>query len=363
MPESNQNTGDEKTESPTQFRREEFRRQGHVALSKEIQSVALLCAMGGSLYFIAGFLSQELSKVLEHSLIFGTITPMGKGELVALTQFLGKSFAWMMAPVALVSIGVGMFVAICQVGFHVTFEPLAPNWGRLNPINGIQRLFSWHGTVEAVKAVIKLTVVLGVLWYFIKGQAPALGNFYGKDVTELTILTLTTVSRLFFVLLATLAVLAVADYAFQRFQLEKQMRMTRREAKEEFKLREGDPLIKSRIRSLQRRMASRRMMEQVPKADAIVTNPTHLAVALKYDAKLMAAPKVVAKGAGFIAEKIKEIARFHQIPIVENKPLARTLYKKIEINHFIPRELYKAVAEVLAYVYRLRGLTQAAGRS
>ena len=188
-----------------------------------------------------------------------------------------------------------------------------------------------------------------------------MGELFHKDLGQQSVWTMKECLIVFFSVVGSLSIIGILDVVYQRFQLERSMRMTRREAKDEFKLREGDPLIKSRIRALQRRIASRRMMEAVPKADVVVTNPTHLAVALQYVASEMPAPKVVAKGAGVVAEKIREVARTHDVPIVENKPLARTLFRELDINDFIPRELYKAVAEVLAYVYRLRGMQMGAG--
>lgn len=342
------------TESASQFRREEFRKQGTVALSRELLSVAILISVGLSLYFACNAVFTQFSSLSDGFFRFSKVTTFGKMEILDLRFFLLRSWSSMVLPVFVIAVAAGLVACAAQVGFYITWEPLTPNLDRINPLNGIQRLFSLKGAIEALKALLKIGIAGIVLYYFIKNHAQQSAVFYHKNVPEITKLLLSGVSKIFFTMILALSVLAVLDYAYQRWELEKQMKMTRREAKEEFKLREGDPLIKTRIRSAQRRIASRRMMEAVPKADVVVTNPTHLAVALKYDAGSMHAPKVVAKGAGVIAEKIKEIARFHRIPIVENKPLARAIFKEIEINHFIPRELYKAVAEVLAYVYRLK---------
>ncbi len=214
--------------------------------------------------------------------------------------------------------------------------------------------------MEAFKALIKVSLIGFIAYKFLSNHLVDSGNFFQLGVGEGIASTLSQLSTLFFTIVASLGILAGLDYFYQRYQLEKQMKMTRREAKEEFKLREGDPLIKSRIKSIQRKLASRRMMDAVPKADVVVTNPTHFAVALKYDATLMPAPKVIAKGAGLVALKIKELAKFHQVPVVENKPLARTLFKQMEVGEYIPKELYKAVAQVLSYVYRLKGITKVA---
>jgi len=265
-----------------------------------------------------------------------------------------KALLGMTVPVFATAVVAGIVAGISQVGFYITFEPLTPKWERIDPVQGMKRLLSPQGLIEAVKAVIKLTLVGFVAWTFLKGQMPELGAYFGRTVAETSVLMLASLLKLFFLILLAVSVLAGMDYMFQRWQTEKKMKMTRREAKDEFKLREGDPLIKSRIRSIQRKLANGRMMDDVPKADVVVTNPTHFAVALQYDSETMAAPKVVAKGAGVIALKIRELAKLHRVPIVENKPLARTMFKELQVGGSVPKELYKAVAEVLAYVYRLK---------
>jgi flagellar biosynthetic protein FlhB len=351
----NENTGEERNESATPFRREEFRKQGTVAVSKELLSVVVLCAVGISLYFGVSIIYQQFSMLSTRFFTFQK-TEFGKPEILDLRFEILKSWSWMVLPILAVAVVSGMVACAAQVGLYVTWEPITPDWDRLNPLNGFKRLFSSKATIEALKALLKCGLAIWILWVFLKGQVGNAALFYHKTIPETTTLILQSLSSLFFRLLFAIGVLAIADYAFQRWQMEKQMKMSRREIKEEHKMREGDPMVKSRIRSIQRRIASRRMMDAVPKADVIVTNPTHLAVALKYTPGEMHAPKVVAKGAGIIAAKIREVARSHRIPIVENKPLARTLFKEIEINHYVPKELYKAVAEVLAYVYRLKNV-------
>ena len=347
-------SNDERTETATAYRREEFRRQGTVAMSRELLSIALFVGVGLTLYFAVNTIFAEFGHLSDSYFRFSRVTEFGKPQMIELKAQMFKSWGWMVLPVFLSAIVMGILACAAQVGFYVTWEPLSPKWERLNPVNGFQRLFSAQASVEAIKAVLKMSIAGFIVWNYLKARALEVGNLFQKTVFEITVLLLSSIGKLFTHLILFLGIVAILDYFFQRFQLEKQMKMTRREAKEEFKLREGDPLIKSRIRSIQRRIASRRMMESVPKATVIVTNPTHLAIALQYDAGEMIAPKVTAKGAGHIAEKIKEIARFHHIPIVENKPLARTMFKTLNIGQNIPRELYKAVAEVLSYVYRLK---------
>lgn len=347
---------EERTENATAYRREEFRKQGTVAFSREILTIILLFAVGTALYFSVNGMRKEFELLAGSFFKFQTAMDFGKVDFTDAVITVMKSMGMMLAPVMIVAVIAGLVGSIAQVGFYVTWDPLQPKWDRINPISGFQRILSAQGAIEAFKALIKIGIGGWITWIFFKKESSGIGTILKRNVPEISVLTMTTMGRLGMSLLLALSVIAVLDYFWQRFRLEQSMRMTRREAKEEMKLRDGDPLTKSRIRGIQRKIAGRRMMENVPKADVIVTNPTHLAVALQYDQDAMRAPKVTAKGAGVVAEKIKELAKFHRIPIVENKPLARTIYKEIEVGGYIPRELYKAVAEVLAYVYKLRGL-------
>ena len=350
-------SNDERTETATPYRREEFRKQGTVAMSREVLSVLMMGAVAFSIYGSSHSLLQQFGQLASQYFGFFVRGEFEKTHLLEMRWGIFKSLLIMVFPIVATAMVAGVISSVAQVGFYITTEPLMPKWDRLNPINGFQRMFSSQGLIEVVKALIKIAIASWVVWKFIKAEAPQVGALYQKNTLEIVTLTMTSCGKLMVSLLLFLAVIAGLDYAFQRSQLEKKMKMTRREAKEEFKLREGDPLIKSRIKSIQRKIASRRMMESVPKSTVIVTNPTHLAVALQYESG-MQAPKVVAKGAGFVADKIKEIARANRIPIVENKPLARNMFKNIPIGQFIPRELYKAVAEVLSYVYKLRGMVR-----
>ncbi len=351
-------SNDERTETATPYRREEFRKQGTVAVSREVLSVLMMGAVAFAIYGSSQSLLKQFSSLAGQYFGFFMRGEFEKTQLLEMRWGVFKSLTWMVFPILFTAMVAGIVSSVAQVGFYFTTEPLAPKWDRINPINGFGRMFSSQGLVEVFKALIKIAIASWVVWKFLKAQTPGVSVLYQKNTLEITTFILGSIGKLLVSLLLFLAVVAGLDYFFQKFQLEKKMKMTRREAKEEFKLREGDPLIKSRIKSIQRKIASRRMMESVPKSTVIVTNPTHLAVALQYESG-MQAPKVVAKGAGFVAEKIKEIARANRIPIVENKPLARNMFKNIAIGQFIPRDLYKAVAEVLSYVYKLRGLTRA----
>jgi flagellar biosynthetic protein FlhB len=243
---------------------------------------------------------------------------------------------------------------LTQVGFLITPKPLMPKLSRLSPLKGMQRFFSARSLVELAKSILKLVVVGLVVYLAIRAEF--------NRILELSALKpsllLVEIGRLagLVLLKAAIVILLIAmfDYAYTRYEYEKSLKMSKHEVKEEFRQTEGDPQVKSKIRGLQLRAALRRMMKKIPQADVVITNPIHIAVALKYDSKRDRAPIVLAKGARRVAERIKEIAREHDIPIVENPPLAQMLYKLVDIGQEIPAELYRAVAEILAFVYRLK---------
>lgn len=347
---------EDRTEAATVFRREEFRRKGTVALSRELVGVILVCGVVLGLQMLTPLYLLRFEGLAQYFFKIPMVWDMDKAKALEMGGEALKGLAWMSAPLLTVAMVVGTIICVMQVGWFVTWEPISPNWERINPVTGFGRIFSSRGLVEGLKAIVKLVLGGLLLYWFMGKQAEKLALFYSKGIGESTVLTLRYLLSFILSSLGVFLIPSGLDYLYQRYQLEKQMRMTRREAKDELKLREGDPHMKARIRRVQRQIASRRMMENVTKADVVITNPTHLSVALQYDQKTMVAPKVVAKGAELIALRIREIARSHGIPIVENRSLARTLYKKIEINRSIPRELFKAVAEVLSYVYRLKGM-------
>jgi flagellar biosynthetic protein FlhB len=264
-------------------------------------------------------------------------------------------------PVVLGLMILGTLANAAQVGFHFYWEILTPKFHKFNPISGIQRLlFSKHSAVEVAKNVFKIAIIGMVAYIAVKAMIEdAVGLMDGDAATVVGFMTKSAASAATKMGLAFLVV-AGLDYAFQRYEHEETLKMTKPEVKEEGKMAEGDPLIKGRIRSIQRQIAYKRMMTEVPKADVVVTNPTHVAVALKYDAAKMNAPKVIAKGAELIAKRIKDIALQHNIPIVEDRMLARTLYRTVDAGHEVPEKLFQAVAQVLAYIYRMKNAAKAA---
>ncbi len=343
----------ERTEEATPQRREEFRKRGQVAQTKELSSVFMLFTSLISIWLLGRFFLMQLFEVFNRSYTeFFLLTARG-GDWIPAARFALEKIALMVLPLSALLWVVTFAATVVQVGFLYNEEAFSFDLERLNPLEGFKKIASLRSFVEGFKALLKLITIGVIAAVLIRSEVMKVPHLMNYTVEELFTYLSSLLLRLLAGVGGFMAVLAGADYLFQRWDLEKKMRMTKQEVKEELKSREGDPLIKSRIRRIQREMANKRMMTDVPKADVIVTNPTHIAVALKYD-ETMVAPKVLAKGADAIAEKIRAIAREHGIPIVENKPLARTMFKTIKIGQAIPRELYTAVAEVLSYVYRLK---------
>jgi len=343
----------EKTEEPTPRRREEARKRGQVAKSREVAAVAVLSGGLLSFFLAGGFIYTQLARAFTYFLALphrSIDLPEAREALLVGSKFVVLAVLPVVAAVAITSF-LSLFL---QVRGVVAWEALSPKPERINPVEGFKRLFSLPSLVELLKALFKLAIIGFVAYLVISRDETRVLLLIGEPVENIAREIFDLCRTLVAKTIIALVVLAVLDFLFQRWETERHLRMTREELKEELKQTEGDPWVKSRIRQIQRAMAQRRMMAEVPKADVVITNPQHLAVALKYELGQMPAPQVVAKGADLVAERIKEIAREHRVPIVENPPLARALYK-VEPGEFIPAELYQAVAEVLAYVYKLKG--------
>jgi flagellar biosynthesis protein FlhB len=341
----------ERTEEATSRRREEAREKGQVARSQELVSVGLLVACLIYFYFgTSGFLRDLMEMMSTGFRTAGKadLTPDSMSNFIIVNIYKGFTILF---PIMLTVVVSALLVNIMQVGFLFSSEAITPQVSKIDPIKGLKRLFSVRSIAELIKSIFKICIVGIVAYVVVKGEINNMLNLMDQNVWGMMIYF----GRICFkILLATtivLIVLAILDYIYQRWEYEKSLRMTKQEIKDEYKNTEGDPLIKARIRRIQREVAHKRMMAQVPKADVIITNPTHLAVAIKYDPENMMAPTVVAKGANIIAEKIKQIAEENDVLIVENKPLAQVLYKMVDIDNLIPEDLYRAVAEVLAFVY------------
>ncbi|SHM11080.1 flagellar biosynthetic protein FlhB [Caldanaerovirga acetigignens] len=346
----------EKTERATPRKRQKARERGQVFSSRELSS-ALGLLIGLVLIRICGsFLLENIASYLED--VIGQNFLKKDFSFDALYDVLYSSTVLLIKTILPIGMGMvltGIVTNLAQVGFVFSLEPLSPKIERINPVEGFKRIFSQKGLVEFAKSVIKLTLIIYLFFGAfneLKNTAPlildmSLGESIGYFLNLIFKAGLKTS--------AALLILSVFDYVYQWYEYEKSLMMSKEDIKEEFKEVEGNPQIKSRIRQAQRQILRRRMMLDVKKADVVITNPTHIAVALGYDATVNDAPVVLAKGAGLIAEKIKEVAEEEAIPIVENKPLAQTLYKSVEVGEAIPEELYNAVAEILAYVYSLKG--------
>ncbi len=347
-------TDAEKTEQATDQRREDFRKRGQVAQTRELATVmalftsALLFTMMGS-YFL-----EQMTSIFRMSFGPFLIDAARGGDYVPAMMFAFQKGTMIVAPLAGMLTLMGVASTVLQTGLLNNEEALEFKWEKINPLAGLKRIMSLQNLIEGLKSCLKVIAIAAVMLMIIKDQVIKVPTLLQLNVNQIFLFMGDLTIRLLGSVGVFMAVIAAADYFIQRWELEKQMRMTKQEIKEEHKSREGDPLIKARIRRVQREMANKRMMADVPKADVIITNPTHIAVAIQYDPMSMAAPKIVAKGAGIIAEKIKALAREHNIPVMENKPLARTIFKTIKIGHTIPRELFTAVAQVLSYVYKLK---------
>jgi flagellar biosynthetic protein FlhB len=342
----------EKTEQPTSRRLEEARQEGRFAVSKELSSFLMLLGALAVFYFLGLWMFSGMADIMKGSmsLFKGELSPKDFRDILTHASW---RFLLLISPALAIPV-IGALSYLMQNGFAFTGKPLEPDFSRINPISGVQRLFSLHSVVELFKAIVKIAVLGYVVYGAVKKEwmnMPFLADMdSASSIAYMARTSLMIMVRTSWVI----AVIAALDYMYQRWEFQRGLRMTREEIKEEMREMEGDPTVKARIKSIQREMARKRMMQEVPKADLVVTNPTHIAVALKYDRKEAPAPLVVAKGSGLIAEKIREIAKRHNVPVIENKPVARALYKLVEVGMQIPVDMYKAVAEMLAYVYRLR---------
>lgn len=349
--------GDEKTEKATPKKKQDARKKGQVLQSREITSAIILIFIFIGLRMFGGFIYSEIAAYAQKAL---TVYPLMKDfdtfpviagiftEMVIVTM---KT----MAPIFAIAIITGLLGGYAQVGFLFTTETLGVKFSRINPLSGFKRMFSAHAVVELVKSLAKISVIIYIAYSYLKSEANNVMGIMDMEVMSIATYIATVSINVALRICFALVVIGVLDYAYQWWEYEKNLKMSKQEVKEEYKQVEGNPEIKSKIKQKQRQISMRRMLQEVPKADVIITNPTHFAIAVKYDAEKSAAPLVLAKGQDFLALRIREIAKEHKVEIVENKPLARTLYETVEIGEAIPPELYQAVAEVLAFVYSLKG--------
>ena len=348
-------SGGEKTEDPTSRKLSKAREEGQVGKSVEIPSVFVLLAGATSLYASAFYIYKNLVSVFYFNFTFTKIPLLTDLEVVRLLAFHTQKIIFTCIPVMLAIVLVALISNFAQVGFAISWKSIEPKFSRLDPINGFKQKFSSRAIVEFTKTLIKVGVISMVAYYSIKGELGEISRLYDYSVGQILLFILKVSFWIFIKVCLIMIIVAFLDYAYQKWKFLDDQKMTKKEVKDETKQTEGDPLVKSRIRQLQHEAARKRMMAAVPQADVVVTNPTRLAVAIKYDGENMDAPTVLAKGAGPVAQNIKEIARQNDIPLVEDKQLARNLYSSVDIGGQVPMELYQSVAELLAYVYKLKG--------
>lgn len=353
--------GGEKTEPATAKKLSEARKDGKVAKSKELVTAISLIAIFYTLKLSIGYLGTSLIEIfLQVYNLIGTLVDPSAMEItvpsvMSLMTDVIVSMLLMMAPFFLVSALVAFLGDIYQVKWKPTTKPLKPKLGNLNPLKGVKRIFSTQSLVNLVKSIGIIIIILYVVWDTLKDNLYIFMELYEYTLNYALVIIANLVINLAIKVSFVYLIFGFADYIFQKHKFSKEMKMTKQELKDEHKNSEGDPLIKSQIRRKMLQVSQRRMMQSLPQADVVITNPTHFAVAIKYDLQIAKAPYVLAKGEDYLAAKIKETAKELSIEIVENKPLARMLYYNVDIGNEIPEELYQSVAEVLAFVYGLKG--------
>jgi flagellar biosynthesis protein FlhB len=343
----------ERTEPPSARRLEQARSEGRVPQSRELTAFLVLASATGGFWVLGGWLTQQAGGILRHGLYFERSAAFDQDAMTNSFAALSWEALLLMAPIFLLTALAAIATPFALGAWTFAPEAMSMNFSRMDPIKGVQRMLSWHSLGELVKAILKALLIGGIIFWVVQHQQGQLFALILQSVEPALASFGHMVVFAMIGLVAGLALIAAIDVPFQLWRYYAGLRMTKEELRQEMKELEGDPYLKARIRSQQREMARRRMMSEVPKADVVVTNPTHFAVALKYDRDRMGAPQVVAKGMGLVAQKIRELATTNRVPVVEAPPLARALYRHTDIGEQVPATLYTAVAEILAYVYQL----------
>jgi len=343
-----------RTEEPTTRRRQESRRKGQTVFSSDLSNGLSLLFASAILWGAGRMVGEQLLECLQLQLSQLSGEEWGIGETSALAQSTFRRFlsacGWLVGVLFAVTLSLGFL----QAGFHLTLDPLKLDWNRIAVSKGWSKLFSMRAGVRGLMTVVKVAVIVGLVWWLFRVNLSDISLTTRQSLLHAISVGWSLIMKAAMAVGGGFAFLGILDYGFQRWRHEQDLRMTRQQIKDEHKQEEGDPQQKARIRKLQREIAQRQMMQDVPDATVVLTNPTHFAVAVRYDRSSNSAPEVVAKGADHLAKRIVSIARDHGIPVVENKPLARTLFKAVEIGQQIPISLYRAVAEILARIYGLR---------
>ena len=352
--------GGEKTEPATAKKLKDARKEGKVAKSKELTSAFDLIVLFLCLKIFVSYVGGNLLGLFD--LVYGNMADfvrINEGYMssqAVSTVLFPVIIRWLLTVLPFFAFGVVItfLISVIQVGWTVSAKPMQPKLSKFNPINGFKRIFSKDTLFELVKSIFKVGIIIYIAYTSVRDEAGHLFILYELDLKQAIALVGTLIIDIGLKISIVYLIIGIADYAYQKWKFNDEMKMTKQEVKDEFKNTEGDPQIKRRQRRKMQEVSQRRMMQDVPKADVVITNPTHYAVALKYEAEVRPAPYVVAKGEDYLAQKIKEVARENNVEIVENKPLARMLYSNVDIGADIPPELYQAVAEILAVIFQKR---------
>lgn len=341
----------EKTEEPTSKKIEDARKEGNVPKSQDTSSFVTLVVAIAAFFALFPYIRGRMFYLYHYVQSFVGVD-LDKNDIHIIMITIFREFALIVLPLATIVAISGVLAAVLQFGFIYTTKPLVPDLKKIDPIKGIKNLISIKKMIEAIKTIIKVFLVLTIAYFYLFDFTKELPSIVFFSLVDQLEWLKSKALILIAVMLLLFLVLALFDLFFVRYNYFKELKMSKQEIKDEYKQMEGDPQVKARIRRVQMEMSKKRMMQDIPSADVVITNPTHFAVAIRYDTEKENAPKVIAKGIDTLALKIKEIAREHGVQVVENPPLARELYKKCEIDQMIPETMYKAVAEVLAFVYQ-----------
>jgi len=354
-------SGFERTEPASERRREQAREEGQVARSRELSTLTLLLAAGAGLWYMGAGLSEQMADMMRRAMQLSRSMAFEPDLMLLRLKDVSLDMLLAFSPLLLLLVLASFAAELLLNGWMFTFKPLMPDFSRLDPLKGIARILSLQGVIEMLKAIIKSVLIGGIAAWVVWHNSDAVLGLVTEPLKAGVAHLVRLAGSSFLMLAGSMVLVAAVDVPFQMWDHARKLRMTREEVRQESKETEGDPQVKQRIRSQQRELARRRMMSEIPKADVVVTNPTHYAVALRYQGKAMRAPQVVAKGAHLLAQRIGEIAREHDVPVLEAPPLARALYRHADLGDEVPAALYTAVAEVLAYVYQLRRQQEAGG--
>ena len=349
--------GGEKTEDATSKHLSDARKEGQVAKSQELITAVMLFMFFIALKIFGGYISKGFIKSFYKC--YGYIStyttgPVLVGNVATMVGGVLTDVLLLVLPIFAVAIVVAFGLNVWQVKWQVTTKPLKPKFNRLNPVSGFKKIFSMSKLFELVKSIAKIGLIFYMAYSTIKDEVDKLKILYDLDLWPAVIYITDFIIEMGIKISAVYLLIGFADFLYQKWKFKKDMKMTKQEVKDEFKQQEGDPQVKGRIKSKMREASMQRMMQKMPEADVVITNPTHFACAIRYDKETAEAPVLIAKGADYLAQKIKEAAKEYNVPIVENKPLARMLYYNVDLDAEIPQELYQMTAEVLAYVYQLK---------